>query len=279
MKGLNRRTGRAAAAAAAFATLTAAAPADVRKGSSFAVVAQPGAPGAVQVARPNRAFLNLDVRPASAVTLGASVPAALAAQFGAKADVPFDAGRQLYGWPERPGLYCDLLRHRGLGLSAACLRDRDRDGRFDEGLRLDFNSGSADILLITPNSKVIGAQFTSVTVPLPQPIAYAPADPARDVRGKLTVRWQPVPKKLSAKPAVQLWIETPENYTGTEGLSEQVLIFNRDKAPIDVELYGIKLRVHGFDEKGAMQYSVLEIADGAPVPLLFRGYTFRIMFV
>ena len=275
---MNRPIGRVLAAAAALATVSAAPPRE-RLGSSFAMIAQPAAGAAIQTARAHRTLLELQVRPAAAVTLGGSVPAALAAQFGAKTDVPFAPGLQLYGWPERPGLYCDLLRHRGLGLSAACLRDTDSDGDFDEGLRLDFNSGGADILLVTPSGKVIGANFTKVRVPLPQAVAYSPAAPAPGVTGKLALRWKPVSAKLSPTPAAQLWISTPDNYTGTEGLSEQVLLFARDKAPLDVDFYGVKLRIHGFDDKGAMRYSVLGVAAGAPVPLLFRGYTFRIMFV
>lgn len=276
------RAARTAAAAAALAMLTAAAPPRERLGSSFAMLAQPGAAaesGAIRLARPHRTLVELQVRPAAAVALGGSVPADLAVQFGAKQDIPFVRGMQLYGWPERPGLYCDLLRHRGLGLSAACLNDSDRDGRFDEGLRLDFNSGHADLLLISPSGKIIGANFTRARVPLPQPVPYSAAAPAPGVTGKLALRWKPVPAKASPTPAAQLWISTPDNYTGTEGLSEKVLVFHRGKAPLDVELYGVRLRIHGFDEKGAMKYSVLQVAEGAAVPLLFRGYTFRIMFV
>lgn len=274
------RMTRLACATAAAALVTAAAPLDLRKGSSFAVVAQDRAgDNEVQLARANRAFLNLEVRPVTAVTLGGAIAPALAAQFGAKADVPFDAGRQLYGWPERPGLYCDLLRHRGLGLSAACLNDADQDGRFEEGLRLDFQSNKADLLLISQSGKIIGANFTKVRVPLLAPIAYAEAPSTPPVLGKLALRWKPVSKKLSPEPAAQLWISTPENYTGTEGLSENVLLFRRAQAPLDVEIYGVRLRVHGFDEKGAMRYSVLGVGAGAAVPLLFRGYTFRILVV
>jgi hypothetical protein len=49
-------------------------------------------------------------------------------------------------------------------------------------------------------------------------------------------------------------------------------------APLDVELYGVKVRVLGFDDKGAMRYQVIDVRDGATVPLRFRGYTFRIIF-
>ena len=243
-----------------------------RPASSFAVVAQPVDDAPVQVARPNRGFLKFDVRPLSAVTLGEAVPAELAAQFGAKSDVPFDSGRQLYGWPERPGLYCDLLRPRGLGISTACLRDIDGDGRFDQGLRLDFNSGLGDLLVISHSGKIIGVRSKPKTVPLPKPVAYAPSAPM--VTGKLALRWKPG-KKVAGAPTAEMWISTPGNYTGTEGLSENVLAFRRESAPLDVELYGIRLKILGFDEEGGMKYRLLGMTDGAAVALLFRGYTFR----
>ena len=245
-----------------------------RLGSSFAIVAQPVNSETVEVAKPYSAFFKFDVRPVTAVTLNAAISTELAVQFGAKEDVPFEVGRQLYGWPERPGLYCDLLRPRGLGISTACLRDTDGDGRFDEGLRLDFNSGLGDLLVISHSGKIIGVRYRPRPIPLPNPVAYSPSTPT--VTGKLALRWKPG-KKLAGAPTVEMWISTPGNYTGTEGLSEQVVAFRRDSAPLDVELYGIRLRILGFDERGAMRYRILGMTDGAAVPLLFRGYTFRII--
>jgi hypothetical protein len=264
----------AVAVAAALPALPALAQGDGHA-SSFAIVAPPAAVDAEQVTSPNRAFLKLDVRPLTAVTLGEAIPGELAAQFGAKADFPFDTRLQLYGWPERPGLYCDLLRLRGLGSSAACLRDTDGDGRFDEGLRLDFNSGWANLLLISHSGKIIGARFNKKPTPLPHPVAYSSAPPA--ATGKLALRWRPAGKKRLGAPSAEIWLSTPDNYTGTEGLSEQVLAFRRDSVPLDVELYGIRLRILGFDEEGGMRYRLLGITDGTPVPLRFRGYTFRII--
>jgi len=84
-------------------------------------------------------------------------------------------------------------------------------------------------------------------------------------------------KKAAGAETVELWVSTPDNFTGTEGLSEQVAIFRRDSAPLDVELYGIKLHILGFDAEGAMQYRLTGMTDGAAVPLVFRGYTFRII--
>lgn len=262
---------------ASMSLLPAASSGADRRGSSFAIVSQPIDSEAVLTARPNAAFLKLDVRPALAVTLDATVPVTVAAQFGAKEDAPFDRGRQLYGWPERPGLYCDLLRPSGLGLSAACLRDTDYDGRFDEGLRLGFNSASGDILLITPSGKVIGARFKTAPVHLSSSAPYSTATSARGVTGKLALRWARGSKRAGTADNAELWISTPDNFTGTEALSERILSFPRNRAPLDVELYGIKLRIRGFDENGAMQYSVLGMTDGAQVPLFFRGYVFVII--
>jgi hypothetical protein len=258
----------------ALSALPAAAQSPDQLGSSFAIVAQPVASETVEVAKPHSAFFKFDVRPVTAVTLSQAIPTDLAVQFGAKEDVPFGVGRQLYGWPERPGLFCDLLRPRGLGISTACLRDGDGDGRFDEGLRLDFNSGLGSLLVLSHSGKIIGVRYKPKPIPLPSPVAYAPSTPT--VTGKLALRWKPG-KKLAGAPTVQMWISTPGNYTGTEGLSEQVIAFRRESVPLDVELYGIRLRILGFDERGAMRYRVLGITDGTAVPLLFRGYTFRVI--
>lgn len=276
MRNLWACIGHAFVVAATFAAPLAAQTAPpTRLGSSFAVIGQPAPPSGEQVAKANAAFLRIEVRPVSAVTLGGAVPAATASAFGVKGDIPFAPGAMLYGWPERPGLYCDLLRPRGLGLSAACLRDADGDGAFEEGTRLDFYSSRANLLVISHTGKIIGANFTKVAVPLPAPVPYAKATPSLAVPGKLALRWKPGPKK--GPPAILLWLSTPENYTGTEGLSENVLSVDRTRLPIDVELYGIKLRLLGFDLDGGLRYSVTEVTDGATVPLLFRGYIFRII--
>ena len=104
-------------------TLPAIAQAPALGGSSFAIVGQAGTGDAVLTAKNNGALTELKARPITAVTLGTAIPPATSALFGAKPDAPFDTTRTLYGWPERPGLYCDLLRTRGLGLSTACLLD------------------------------------------------------------------------------------------------------------------------------------------------------------
>ena len=250
-----------------------------RPGSSFALVGQ-AVSGGEQVARSGGTLLELKARPLLAVKLSAALAPEAAELIGAKPDAPFDTARTLYGWPERPGLYCDLLRNRGLGLSTACLEDRDGDGKFDHGRRYDFNSGLGDLLGVTPSGKIIGVRTTArkpEPVALAQPLAYTKAEAPADVTGRLALKWRKV--KEGGEPSAQLWITTPDNYTGTEGISEQVAQFPLSKVPVEGELYGVRLRVLGFDEKGAMRYQLLEVRDGSTVPLMFRGYTFRILMI
>jgi hypothetical protein len=97
------------------------------------------------------------------------------------------------------------------------------------------------------------------------------------IAGRLALKWRKI--KLAGQPMAQLWISTPGNYTGTEGVSAQVAQFPLTKVPLEGEFYGVRLRVLGFDEKGAMRYQVLEVRDGATVPLMFRGYTFRYIMI
>jgi len=251
-----------------------------QEGSSFALVGQAVNSGEVLTARSGGTLVELKARPVTAVRLSSAIAPATAALFGAKPDAPFDTARVLYGWPERPGLYCDLLRNRGLGLSTACLEDGDRDGKFEAGRRFDFNSGLGDLLAVTPSGKIIGVRTTAkkpAAVPLPQPVAYAQAEVPAEVIGRLSLKWRRV--KDAGGETAQLWITTPDNYTGTEGISEQVAQFPLARVPTEAEFYGVKVRVLGFDEKGAMRYQVLGVREGATVPLRFRGYTFRIIMI
>ena len=139
----------------------------------------------------------------SSVTLTQPIPDALASQFGAKRDVPFDTTRRLYGWPERPGLYCDLLRSRGLYLSAACLQDSNADGHFDEGLRLDFHCRPPRRDAQRQDHRV---NFTKVRVPLRSPIAYTPAAPTGEVAGKQALRGSAADRRAAVRCVTPLWL-------------------------------------------------------------------------
>jgi hypothetical protein len=100
-----------------------------------------------------------------------------------------------------------------------------------------------------------------VFVPLPAPIAYIPATPAGEVAGELALRWKRAPRKAPER-EVQLWTST-RKLEGTEGPSESVLTCDGTKVPLDVELYGSRLRIRGFDD-GGMRYTLLGMTDGLP---------------
>lgn len=264
-------------AAAVAPAAASSAQVEPRVPSSFALVAAPPTSEGEQLARGTMAFLKFDVQPIQAVTLGESIPDAIASQFGAKREVPFDTKLRLYGWPERPGLYCDLMRWRGMYISAACLQDTDGDGDFDEGRRLDFHHLKSDILGVTANNKVVGMRFSKIRVPLPAPVAYTPVTPAGEATGKMVMRWRRHPDKASGRDLAQLEIATHDTSTGTAGEAENVLIFDRSKVPMDVEYYGIRLRIHGFAEDGQMRYTLLGMTDGVRIPILFRRAATTIM--
>lgn len=251
-----------------------------RPGSSFAIVGQSIADTALRTAKSGGTLIELQARPVTAVRLEEGIQPETAALFGAKPEAPFDAGRVLTGWPERPGLYCDFLRNRGLGLSTACLYDRDGDGRFDEGRRYDFNSGIGDLLGLTPSGKIIGVRTTAkkpALVALTPPASFSKVEVPGGMTGRLALKWRKI--KSGGQQALQLWITTPDNYTGTEGISAEVAQVQSSELPDEGELYGVRLRLLGFDEKGALRYQILGVRDGATVPLMFRGYTFRIIMI
>lgn len=246
--------------------------------SSFAIVGHQIAVEQAMTARPGSIMLELDARPILSISLEENIPESESILFGAKKDHPFNAGMQLYGWPEYPGLYCDVLRQRGLGISAACLRDTNSDGKFDEGLRLDFNNMGSDILVVSHAAKIIGARFPKTTVPLAKPVSYVTTPPTDKVTGKLALRWD-VFRDGPERKLIQIWVSTPKNYTVTGGMSEKMLIVDRTKAPLDVEIYGLKVHIIGFDESGSMKFALLNMNDGASVPLIFRGNPSEVFFM
>lgn len=248
--------------------------ADGNKTSTFAIIGENHDGATVLTAKSSGRLLDLSLRPTSSIVIDNAIPTDVAVSFGAKKEIPFSKGLQLHGWPEQPGLYCDLLRPRGLGLSSACLRDTNRDGNFDEGVRLDFNSARSDILLISHSGKVIGAKFKK-TVPLPKPVPYSEFTGSPNMTGKVSVMLKSDFKMNDRDPSMvsgTISIDTPDNHTGTEGLSEQVMRFQHRGKPVDLDVYGVKLRLIDFDATGALRYSILEVKDGAHLPLLFRGY-------
>jgi len=101
--------------AALALTVQAAAQESQLPGSSFGIVGQAVQSDAVLTSKSNGTLLKLNARPVLAVTLTEPIPSATSILFGAKPEVPFDTTRTLYGWPERPGLYCDFTAQPRLG--------------------------------------------------------------------------------------------------------------------------------------------------------------------
>jgi hypothetical protein len=268
MSGWPRSIVSIAAAVAIAMPLTAA---QAQRGLSFAIVGAPVDRAAVLIARPNKAMLKLRVRPAAAVSLDQPISADVAQQIGVKRQAPFVSGRHLYGWPEAPGLYCDLLRSSGLGASSICLQDTDRDGRFDQAIRLGYNSAQADLLLVTSGGKIDGAKVKGDPVRLPRPVPYSKVSPSPDVTGKLAVTWAPGLARLGSAGKIIFSIGDQHYYQDTGVAPLTVATIPTPQAPVDVAFAGVKLRVLGFDEKGAMRYSVLQVSDGAAIPMAYLG--------
>ena len=100
---------------------------------STSYVAVPQIPGSVgpRVASKGAPLAEYLLSPELAVELQGSLDLETASRAAVQPKFPFAPERILYGWRDRPGLFCDLMRNRGLGSSTACLRDNDRDSRFD----------------------------------------------------------------------------------------------------------------------------------------------------
>ena len=122
------------------------------------------------IASRGKSLSDVVIRPASAVVLEESLDPAIATAAAVTSGFAFTPGRVLFGTSDTPGLFCDLMRNRGLGSSTACLRDIDGDGSFDEAVRYDFNSGRSDRVFITDKGKVRGGKLKK-TFPLKQKLA------------------------------------------------------------------------------------------------------------
>lgn len=247
--------------------------------STFVLAPQPADGAAEQLAGRGKPIVLARIRPERAVILGQPLDAATATLIGVKADHPFVAGIRLYGWPEAPGLYCDLLRPRGLGSSAACLFDRDDDGRFDEGVRFDFNSGRADRVFITHSEKAMGAKEAK-RLPLPSALAYSASDAVDRAEANVRLAWESnfTKRKDPAAPVVgAIWLDASAQYTGTDARSKLTFTFVHDGRPIEVDAFGARLTLLGFDAKGNLRYRFGGIATETPVEFGFRGYIIRII--
>lgn len=194
--------------------------------------------------------------PALAVELQATLDPAVALKAAVTGSAPFVPGRMLYGGEDRPGLFCDLMRNRGLGSSAACLLDSDMDGRFDQAVRYGFNSAQSDMVFITDKGKVRGGKLKA-TIPLGQPLAYRAVTGAALPSAEVRLLWEARDRKDAAgiaRTQIDLVVTDGSNFTGTEILSQQYVRATLGPQPVEIPFYGLKLTLRGMTTGRGLVY-------------------------
>lgn len=221
-----------------------------------------------------KSLADVIIRPTSAVVLEGALDAATAKQAAVTAGFPFTPGRMLFGTRESPGLYCDLMRNRGLGSSTACLNDVDGDGRFDEAVRFDFNSGSADRVFITDKGKVRGGKLKK-RFPLAPKVAYTAASAGSLPEARISLLWANSPSNKARPglpPLAELLITDGDNFTGTQIMSSIYALVQVTDGSQELDFYGARIRLKGFTADGALQFSLTASPEPRPIGLVFRGY-------
>lgn len=221
------------------------------------------------------------IQPDRGVILKGKLDPAIAMDMAVTAEFPFVEGRRLYGWRDHPGLYCDLMRNRGLGSSAACLRDSNADGVFDEAVRYDFNSASAQVVFITDKQKVRGGKFKG-SVKLAAPLPYDPITDGDLPAAKLKLLWSSSADKRAIRTdakRLEFILTDGNNFTGTEILASQYYASVWMGAPRTIEIYGVRVNLLGFDDKNGLRYRISPVRDKEPVSFGFRGYVMRFMYI
>lgn len=221
-----------------------------------------------------KSLADVVIRPTSAVVLEGVLDAATAKQAAVTSGFAFNRGRMLFGTRESPGLYCDLMRNRGLGSSAACLHDVDGDGRFDEAVRYDFNSASADRVFITDKGKVRGGKFKK-RFPLAQKIAYSAAPAGELPEARIGLLWANSPSNKARPgqpPLIELLVTDGDNFTGTQIMSSIYALVPVTDGSQELDFYGAAIRLKGIAADGALQFSLTTSPDPRPIGLVFRGY-------
>ena len=231
------------------------------------------------MARRGKKLVDVMLRPKSAVVLRGAINAEVARKAAVKPKFPFVEGTILYRTSGRKGLYCDLMRNRGLGSSTACLRDNDGDGTFDEAVRFDFNSAGSDTVFITDKGKVRGG-YEKAVIPLTYAVGYEAAPDAELPTGRVGVFWES-PRKRKDPPnnpaLLRFTLTDGSNFTGTQIFSSKMLVMGYPGAPKTVDFYGAKVTVYGFGPKGEIRYSVKAAEEPAEVGFVFRGYIVNII--
>lgn len=240
----------------------------------YSATFEPTAVTASGVVPRGKSLADVVVRPASAVILEASLDPVTAKSAAVTSGFDFTPGRVLFGTPDSPGLFCDVMRNRGLGSSAACLRDKNGDGAFDEAVRYDFNSGRSDRVFITDKGKVRGGKVKK-TFPLRQTLAYRPAPDAPLPEARINLLWastSPQKDDPAARRVVDLIVTDGSNFTGTEIMSGSYASVPIAEDAPELQFYGASIRLHGLTAEGDLRFSLNPGRTPQPMPLVFRGY-------
>lgn len=235
---------------------------------------RPTAVTRIGLAPRGKSLADVVIRPTAAVVLIGTLDDATAKLAAVTPGFPLAPGRLLFGTRESPGLYCDLMRNRGLGSSAACLHDIDGDGRFDDAVRYDFNSASADRVFITDKGKVRGGKFKK-RFSLKQKIDYTAAPPIEMPEARISVLWANSPMNKARPgqpPLVELLATDGDNFTGTQIMSSDYALVPVTDGSQELDFYGAGIRLKGFAPDGALQFSLVASGDFRPMGLVFRGY-------
>lgn len=233
------------------------------------------------LAKRNGSLAEYRLRPELKIVLNDALDPKLGKRMAMHRSQPLVAGTPLFGWRDWPGLYCDLMRNRGLGSSAICLRDNDDDGAFDDVVRLDFNSATGDLVFITDKGKVRGGYFKREAA-LPAPLAYERVDGAERPEGRVHLVWELISANRddSAAPVlIDLLMTDGPNFTGTEILSETLLRVPFRGEPVTVEFNGAEIDLLGLTEDNQLRYRIRPKDQPAPVKFVFRGYVMNIIFI
>lgn len=259
-------------------------PADGERSTSTYLVKAETTEAAVEGAeKRGKSMVAMTARPEFAVKLlGGALDTDLARRMAVNKRAPFVNGTMLYGWRDHPGLYCDLMRNRGLGSSTACLQDTNDDGLFDKISRYDFNSYGSELVFLTDKQKVRGGTFKR-DAELADLIAYEKVDVPGDVFGKVNLLWDTFDGRSLRKEGpniIDLYVSDGSNFTGTLILSnmvQRVLINGESKT---LEAFGLEVEVTDFTEKGALEYRARQIAADVPIGFVFlRAAPIEIIFI
>ena len=200
---------------------------------------------------------------------GVDLSPELAAKASIEPGVPLEAGTVLTATEPGARRYCLPMRATGLGLSGPCLIDSDGDGRFEGVQKAGFTSARAEGISISRKGEAVGTRYWPVAT-LASPVGYTKLRYQAGKAGLGTLRWSGRASKARGRPVP---IAFSIGFARGEGPVSQPVQFTFAGEPMTIDIYGIGVRVLGFDENKALRLRVESFRSGERVPLLFRDRT------